>query len=510
MTALVEAIEVTKRYDGVVALDRATFRCAPGSIHALVGENGAGKSTLVKILSGVIPPDSGTVKVWGRPVNIRTPAMAARLGIVAVFQELSLMPDLTVAENIFITHPPRNRLGLIDKSQLYRRTEQLLRRLGFPPIDPDTPVSQLPLAHRQLVEIAKALARDPQVLIMDEGTSALTVQDVEKVFDLMKKLRSNGRSVIFISHRMDEVEEIADTITIFRDGRNVASFPANNLDRTKIVQLMIGRKIDQVFPSKANQYTYSSAPVMEVKHLSWGNILHDINLSLHKGEILGIGGLEGQGQRELFLSLFGVLRNVRGHIYIDGTEVKINEPSDALKHGIQIALIPEDRKTEGLILTMPVKHNVTLATLNKYTNLLFLMDKKELLDAQNVVNQLKIKVSSINVPVRNLSGGNQQKVVIAKWLLTEAKVYLLYDLTRGIDVGTKHEIYKLMRSLTDDGAGILFFSTDISELAGMCDRVLVMYEGRIKSELSGTELNEENLVSVSLGLGTNNQRVTER
>ncbi|HHH41967.1 MAG TPA: sugar ABC transporter ATP-binding protein [Chloroflexi bacterium] len=502
MQPLVEARDITKRYDGVVALDQASFRCQPGSIHALVGENGAGKSTLVKILSGVVIPDAGTINVRGRPVVIDSPIVATRLGIGAVFQELSLMPDLTVAENIFITNPPRTHLGLVDRKALYRRAKQFLAELGFQDVDPDALIGELPLAQRQLVEIAKALSRDPQVLILDEGTSALTMQEVHTVFEIMERLRAQNRSVIFISHRMDEVEEIADTITIFRDGRNVASFPAGTVGREEMVQMMIGRKLEQVFPPKRALPAHE-VPLLVIEDLSWGDTLRNISFRLGEGEILGLGGLEGQGQRELLLALFGVLRNVRGRIYVNGEEKQITSPAAAASAGIRLALIPEDRKTEGLILPMPVKDNITLATLHQYARFGLMMHHQERAAVDRVIEQLRIKVPSPSVTVRSLSGGNQQKVVIAKWLLTQAQIYLLYDLTRGIDVGTKHEIYQLMRALADEGAGILFFSTDLSELVGLCDRVLVLYEGRISAELSGEALSEENLVATALGMKAN-------
>ncbi len=502
MQPLVEAINITKRYDGVVALDRASFCCQPGTIHALVGENGAGKSTLVKILCGVVTPDAGTIQVRGRSVTIDSPATAMRLGIVAVFQELSLLPDLTVAENIFITDPPRTRLGLIDRKILYQRARDLLARLGFHHLDPDALVRELPLAQRQLVEIAKAISRDPQVLILDEGTSALTMQEVQAVFDIMKWLHAQNRSVIFISHRMEEVEEIADTITIFRDGRNVASFPAGTVSHDEMVQMMIGRKLEQIFPPKVQPVPHDP-PLLKVEGLTWEDTLHNISFSLQRGEILGLGGLEGQGQRELLLALFGVLRNVRGRISIRGRETRITSPAEAAREGIQLALIPEDRKTEGLILSMPVRDNITLATLHRYTRLGLVRRAWEQAAVRQMIDQLHIKVSSPAVPVRNLSGGNQQKVVIAKWLLSQAQIFLLYDLTRGIDVGTKQEIYQLLHALAEQGAGILFFSTDLSELVGMCNRVLVLYEGRICAELAGSALHEENLVAAALGLTTN-------
>jgi ribose transport system ATP-binding protein len=496
---IIEAQAVTKHFGGTVALDNASFSCQPSNIHALIGENGAGKSTLVKILCGVVIPDSGAITIDGKPTTIQSPADAAKQGVIPVFQELSLLPQLTVAENIYITNPPRNRLGLISNKALKEQTAAFFSSLGFGHIDPNAQISELPLAQRQLVEIAKALSRNPRILILDEGTSALSIHDVQLVFQVIRRLRDEGRSIIFISHRMSEVQEIADTLTIFRDGQNAGSFPMGSIGRDEMVQLMIGRKLEQVFPPRPAVSNIQSTR-LQVKDLSWEPTLHNLNFSVGAGEIVGLGGLDGQGQGELLYALFGLLRGMRGEILIDGERRRIGGPPDAASAGIKLALIPEDRKTDGLILKMPVGNNITLSILDRLTNYGLINRHSEKAAIQRVMEQMQVKAASNQIPARSLSGGNQQKLVIGKWLLTEAKLYLLHDPTRGIDVGTKQEIYQLMRSLADSGAGILFFSTELSELVGMCDRVLVLYEGQIFRELVGKDITEENIVSSALGL----------
>jgi ribose transport system ATP-binding protein len=497
---ILEARLVNKRFGNTVALHDASFTCQRGSIHALLGENGAGKSTLIKILAGVLKPDAGTVSIEGNVSTIQSPSEAVKLGIVPVFQELSLLPDLTIAENIFIAKPPLNRFGIINARQLKENTLALCAKLGFEHLDPDALIREIPLAQRQLVEIAKAFSQNPKVLILDEGTSALSVQDVRPVFEAARRMRDEGRSVIFISHRMSEVEEIADTLTIFRDGQDVGSFPMGAVSHEEMVQLMIGRKLEQVFPPKPQAGEKREA-LLEVEELSWEPALHQIQLSLGKGEILGLGGLDGQGQGELLLALFGVLRGVHGKMQIKGKPVKIISPADATNKHNRMALIPEDRKTEGLILPMSIADNAILAVIDRLLAYFGLVDStRERNTVQQMIEQMQVKVSSPRAPVSSLSGGNQQKVVIGKWLLTDAQIYLLHDPTRGIDVGTKQEIYQLIRELADNGAGILLFSTELSELVGLADRVLVLYEGRIFRELSGSEITEENIISAALGL----------
>ncbi len=505
---LLEANLVNKRFGNTIALQDASLVCQPGSIHALLGENGAGKSTLIKIISGVVAPDSGTIKLAGNPYIIHSPSQAAQLGIMPVFQELSLLPDLSIAENIFIANPPTNRFGIVSSKQLKDAANALCAELGFEHLDTSALVKEIPLAQRQLVEIVKAFSHNPKLLILDEGTSALSVQDVKRVFEVIRRMRDQGRSVIFISHRMSEVEEIADTLTIFRDGQNVGSFPMGAVSHEEMVHLMIGRKLEQVYPPKPAVQTRPA--MLEVADLSWEPTLHEINLRVGKGEIVGLGGLDGQGQGELLFALFGVLRGVHGKVRINGQDVKIISPANATSKNHRMALIPEDRKTEGLILPMSVGNNAILSVIDRLLNHFRIVDStKERSTIQQMIDQMQVKVGSSQAPVRSLSGGNQQKVVIGKWLLTDAQIYLLHDPTRGIDVGTKQEIYQLIRKLADNGASVLFFSTELSELVGMCDRVLVLYEGRIFRELTGDEITEESIVSAALGLQSASHELKE-
>ncbi|MBI5033702.1 MAG: sugar ABC transporter ATP-binding protein [Chloroflexi bacterium] len=498
---LISATGICKHYAGVTALDHASFSCQTNSIHALLGGNGAGKSTLIKILAGVVAPDAGELLLDGKSYVASSPQAAVRHGIVSVFQELSLVPDLTVAENIFIANPPRGRLGLIDRHAMNRQVDQLFAELGFHHLDPEASVSDLSLSDRQLVEIAKAVALKPKLLILDEGTSALSGHEVELVFEVLRRIRSQDRSVIYISHRMDEVAAIADTMTIYRDGRDMGCFPVGSLSSDEIVQLMIGRKLGQVFPPKPSaRRDPPPAPVLEARGLSWEAQLDNISFTLCPGEIVGLGGLNGQGQGELISGLFGLLSHLRGTILVDGRVTNIDSPEAAAHAKIGLALTPAERKTEGLILPMSVGDNITLTLMDRLARLGFVQRAQEQTAIQSMIEKMRIKVSSTKMAVGGLSGGNQQKVVIAKWLSRQARVYLLHDPTRGIDVGTKQELYRLIRSLADEGAAILLFSTDVTELIGLCDRVLIMYEGKIIREVVGDDISEQNLVSGELGL----------
>jgi ribose transport system ATP-binding protein len=489
---------ITKRYGGVTALENVDFQCEPGKIHAILGENGAGKSTLIKIIAGVVQPDSGRLLLEGLDVRFGSPAEANRHGIVCVFQELSLLPDLTVADNICITDPPKH-LGMIDGRAQRRRARELLAQVGCEDVHPMEPVRNLPLSRRQLVEIAKALGRRPKLLILDEATSALTAADVEKVYALLRRLRQEGLAILYISHRMHEIAELADTCSVFRNGRHIQTFAKGSKSDDEIVELMIGREYSHVFPTKP-QRAERPAPVLKVDRLSWSDRLHDISLTVGKGEIVGLGGLDGQGQRELLLALFGVLSGTSGSIEIGGRPVRITSPRRAKSADLGLALIPEDRKTEGLMLPMSVRDNVSMAAITKLTRGFVVDRAAESARIRDMVDQLKIKVGDTANPVATLSGGNQQKVVIAKWLMTEARIILLNDPTRGIDVGTKQEIYQLLRDLADRGTAILFYTTDYDELIGCCDRVAILYNGRILRELSGGDINEKNIVASSLNL----------
>jgi ribose transport system ATP-binding protein len=467
---------ICKRYGGVRALQDAHLSIEAGRIHAVLGENGAGKSTLIKIMAGVVAPDEGSMLLDGQPVAFASPAAANDAGIVCIFQELSLIPDLSVADNIAISNPPR-RFGLIDRRAQRRMAEDALARAGAADIHPLALVKDLSLSRRQMVEIAKALARKPRILILDEATSALTAADVTKIFAVLRRLREEGLALIYISHRMHEITELADECTVFCNGSSVASYAAGTKTDNEVVELMIGREYSAVFPPRSARAVPSPVPRLEVRHLGWTDRLSDISLRLHAGEVIGLGGLDGQGQRELLLALFGVLRGSTGQLLIDGRPVAISSPSVAKRKDIGMALIPEDRKTEGLMLPMSVRENLSFAALDRLSRW-GIVDRAAERDAvQRIVQLLSVRSDGTDLPAGSLSGGNQQKLVIGKWLMLAPRIILLNDPTRGIDVGTKQEIYALLRELAASGAAILFYSTDYDELVGCCDRVLVMYAG---------------------------------
>ncbi len=493
---------ITKRYGGVIALDDVHFACQRRSIHAILGENGAGKSTLIKIMSGVTRADSGRMMIEGKDVHHFTPVDATRAGIVCIFQELSLMPDLSVADNICITNPPGRR-GFIAQRAQRQRAEELLARVGCDDVNPISRVRDLPLSRRQLVEIAKALGRAPKLLILDEATSALTAADVEKVFTILRTLRDQGTAILYISHRMAEIEAVADHCTVFRNSRYIQTFNQGERTPEQVVQLMIGREITQIYPPKPKPRALPE-PALEVKNLAWENRLNGISLSIRPGEIVGLGGLDGQGQREILLGLFGVLRGLKGSIKLYGRDAAVRSPAAAKNPKNAIAMIPEDRKTEGLMLPMSIRDNLSIASLSRFVKSGVISRSLESTRVDAMIDTMRIKIGAATDPVRTLSGGNQQKVVIGKWLMTEAKVLLLMDPTRGIDVGTKQEIYALMRKLADDGAAILFYSTDYDELIGMCDRISILYHGEIIRTLEGDDITEQNIVAASLNvdLGT--------
>ncbi|MEM6615749.1 MAG: sugar ABC transporter ATP-binding protein [Pseudomonadota bacterium] len=487
---------VTKRYGGVTALDAVDFSCNLGSIHAVLGENGAGKSTLIKIMSGVVQPDEGEIRLDGKPVTFTHPAAANAEGIVCIFQELSLMSDLSVADNISIADPPR-KFGLIDRKAQRQRAEELLARIGCEDVNPLSRIRDLPLSRRQMVEIAKALAKDPTVLILDEATSALTAADVDTVFGILRRLRDDGISILTISHRMHEIEAVADRCSVFRNGRHIETFDQGARTEGEIVQMMIGREISAHFPPKPPR-PEAVTPMLELRGYAWEDRLKSIDLSVGAGEIVGLGGLDGQGQKELLLGLFGVLKGVSGTVSVQGKDVTIHSPQDAKKAGVELALIPEDRKTEGLMLPMSIADNLTIASLSRLSTGPFVNSDALTAAVEDGIKRMQIKVGSEFDPVSTLSGGNQQKVVIAKWLMTDPKIVLLNDPTRGIDVGTKQEIYRLLRDLAENGAAIIFYSTDYEELIGCCDRVAVMYDGEVARELAGDEITERNIIASAL------------
>jgi ribose transport system ATP-binding protein len=490
---------VSKRFGGVRALSNADLAVFAGRIHAILGENGAGKSTLIKILAGVVAPDSGRILFDGAEVAFDSPAAANRAGVVCIFQELSLVPDLSVADNIAISNAP-SRFGLIDRTAQRRIAEEALERAGATDIHPMALVKDLPLSRRQMVEIAKALARKPRILILDEATSALTAADVAKVFVVLKRLRQEGLALLFISHRMHEIAELADECTVFRNGSNVATYAAGTRTDNEIVEMMIGREYSHVFPPKPARRAKGARPLLEVRNLSWSDRLRDISFTAEAGEVVGLGGLDGQGQRELLLALFGVLRGVSGEIRIAGAPASPSSPHAAKSKAIGMALIPEDRKTEGLMLPMSVRENLSFAALERVSRGGVIDSPRETRLVGEMIALLDIHTAGTDAPAGSLSGGNQQKVVIAKWLMAEPRIILLNDPTRGIDVGTKQEIYMLLRRLAESGAAIVFYTTDYDELIGCCDRALVLYDGAIKRVLSGAEITEHALISSALNI----------
>lgn len=497
---------IAKRFGGVTALNNVNFNSERHAIHAILGENGAGKSTLIKIVSGVIQPDSGVMKLDGQKISFGSPIEAAKAGVFCIFQELSLIPDLSVAENICITNPPR-KWGLVDKKFQFRRAEELLARVGCEDINPRERCTSLPLSRRQMVEIAKALGRNPKLLILDEATSAITAADVEKIFEILRTLRDEGLCLIYITHRLQEAEILADTCSVFRNGERIETFDRGSRNPDEIVTMMIGRSISQVYPEKPKGRERPK-PILEVDGLNWYNRLHDVSFSVGEGEIVGLGGLDGQGQKEVLLALFGTLRGLSMTLKLEGRKVSIRSPAEAKDIRNGIAMIPEDRKTEGLLLPMSIRENISLAALNRMSTWFMVDRKKEISRVDDSVRQLQISVGSLDNPVGSLSGGNQQKVVIAKWLLTGARCLLLMDPTRGIDVGTKQELYRLLRNFADQGTAIVFYSTDYEELIGMCDRVIILYEGRIVRELEGDTITEHNIISASLNLDTDGNTIS--
>ncbi|WP_172982628.1 sugar ABC transporter ATP-binding protein [Phyllobacterium sp. SYP-B3895] len=494
---------VSKSYGGIAALSEVDFVAYAGEIHAILGENGAGKSTLIKIAAGVTDPSEGELYVEGKRVDFRNPTEAMAAGVVCVFQELSLLPDMTVADNLSIVSPPM-RAGLIDARAQRERARELLAMIGCDDIHPLELVRNLPLSRRQMVEIAKALAKRPKLLILDEATSALTAADVERVYAIIRKLRSEGVGILYVSHRMHEITALADCATVFRNGRKIETFGIGERSMDAIVQMMIGRELTHHYPEKPAADL--SAPVaLSVRNLSWAEQLKDISLDVRKGEIVGLGGLDGQGQRSLLFALFGVLKGVSGTVEVLGKQQRLSGPRAALRAGLPLALIPEDRKTEGLMLPMNIRDNISLASLSRFQKGLRFDRSAEHAAVEQMIRSLKIKVSDLAAAVSTLSGGNQQKVVLAKWLMTGPGIILLNDPTRGIDVGTKQEIYKLLRDLADSGVAILYYSTDYAELIGCCDRVLVMYGGRIARELFGRDLNERNIIETALNVNGKEQ-----
>lgn len=501
---MLQASGITKSFPGVRALDGVSLTVRRGRLNALLGENGAGKSTLMNILAGVFPPDSGTVTLEGRPLSFRNPREAQVAGISIIFQELNLVPELSIAENIFIGREP-TRFGLVDYARMNADAAALLKELELD-ADPRMPISQLKVGAQQVVEIAKALSFKARVIIMDEPTSAITGLEIEMLFRQIRRLKQSGVGLIYITHKLDELTEIADDITVFRDGKLVGQREFREVTRSEMIRMMVGRELSDLFPKSPAQF---GEVVLRVKNISLQHgertgdfAVKDVSFEVRKGEVLGIFGLMGAGRTELLQTLFGLhSRTSSGEIEIEGRQVKIDSPHSAI--GAGLALAPEDRKAEGVVLELSVAHNTTLSCLSRIERFGLLQPKRERELVGNYVERLRVKTPSIEQRIVNLSGGNQQKVVLAKWLATKPKVLLLDEPTRGIDINAKKEIYALIDELTQSGLGVVMVSSELPEILGIADRIIVLCEGRKTAEFSRAEATEEKIVNAALPVGGN-------
>ncbi|MFQ5343568.1 MAG: sugar ABC transporter ATP-binding protein [Anaerolineae bacterium] len=485
---------ISKAFPGVQAVDDVTLEVATGEIHALVGENGAGKTTLMKILGGALPFDQGSILLRGEPVHIETPADAQNLGISMIHQELALIPALNIGQNIFLGREPAGAVpGTVDWANLYQEAERQLAQLGLS-LAPTTPLTALSIAEQQMVEIAKALSLNADLIVMDEPTSALTERETDTLFEVMRALREQDVSIIFITHRLEEVFEVADRVTVLRDGRWVATVPIQDLSADDVVRMMVGRQLGEMYPKTD---VVIGDVVLRVEGLARAGVLHDISFELRRGEIVGMAGLVGAGRTDLARALFGIDPIDRGQIWIDGRPANVSSPQAAIELGM--GFVPEDRKDQGLFLNLALRSNITVSQLDRLSRLGFLDFAGMNQVARTYVDRLDIRTSGVMQRVRNLSGGNQQKVVIARWLTLEPKVLVLDEPTRGIDVGAKAEIHALMGQLARDGVGILMISSELPEILGVSDRILVMREGRITAALSRVEATQDVIMRAATG-----------
>jgi len=493
--AYLEMQDISKKFPGVLALDRVSLSVKSGEIHALLGENGAGKSTLVKILAGAYQKDEGSILLDGRTVDIHSAHQAQQLGISIIYQELNLIPQLSVAENIFLGRLIRRRTGAVDWGEMCRQAQQMLDKLEVR-IDARADVRSLGIAQMQMVEVAKALSLQSRVLIMDEPTASLTGKETDMLFGVMRRLKEEGVAIIYISHHLDEVLEVCDRATILRDGVNVTAVEVKDTTLDELIRFMVGRDLTEKYPkTKADL----GEEIFRVERLAAGKRVRDVSFSVRAGEVLGIAGLVGAGRSETARAIFGMEKKEAGAIYVRGKRVHIGRPLDAIRAGI--GFVTEDRKSEGLVLTMDVGENVTLASLPQFEEGIGLNLKREEAAVEEYVGKLSIKTPSLRQKVRNLSGGNQQKVVLAKWLMSKSCVFLFDEPTRGIDVGAKIEVYTIINALIEQGAAVVMISSEMPEVLGMCDRIAVMHQGTITAMLDRgqTEVTQEMLLYYATG-----------
>ncbi len=489
---LIEARGITKAFPGTLALDHVDFTLLPGEVHALVGENGAGKSTLMLVMAGVHQPDSGELLLEGRPIKPRNPHHAQQLGISTVFQDLALAPNMSVAENIFTNTQPVQSPGLIRFQQMYEATREALDTFGVN-VDPRAPLNRYNVAVQQIVEIARAIQRQVRVLILDEPTSAIGERETEQLFRVLRMLRERGMGIIYVSHKLNEVFAIADRVTVLKDGKLVETLPTRETDQDTVVRMMVGRELSQLFPDRDGG---RREPILEVRNLS-GQGFSNVSLAAYTGEVLGLFGLTGAGRTELARAIFGAEPATSGEILLKGQPIRTTNPVKAMAAGI--AYIPEDRKRDGLFLEMSLRQNVAAACLRALSGMVFMKPAKEEALAREAIGMLQIKASSLGQHASRLSGGNQQKVLFAKWLARQPKVLIADEPTRGIDVGSKAEVHALLRKLANEGAAVVMISSELPEVLGMSDRIAVMREGRLAGIFPRDGATEELIASHALG-----------
>lgn len=488
---LLEMKGIEKSFNTVKVLHGVDFILRKGTVHALMGENGAGKSTLMKVLAGIHKCDAGTVTVKEKHVDIQSPKHSQALGIAMIHQELSPVPEMTVAENIYLGREPGGRL-FVDYARMYRQTEELLESMKVH-ISPKAKVGELKVADQQLVEIAKAISLNAEIIIMDEPTSAITDKEVDNLFSIIRDLKEQGKGIIYISHKMDEIFQISDDITVLRDGQYVNTWKADDIDNSILIKNMVGRELTEIFPKSEVPI---SDTILEVKNFTLGDKFQDISFKVNRGEIYGIAGLVGAGRTELMHALFGLDRRDGGEVIFDGKPLDIRKPKDAIREGI--AYVTEDRKQEGLVLEMSVGQNISLASMKELSRGLFINEKEESSLVKDEIERLRIRLHSPRQLVKSLSGGNQQKVVLSKWMIKNPKLLILDEPTRGIDVGAKSEIYKLMCEYAAKGNAIIMISSEMPEVMGMADRMLVLSNGRVGGELKRSEFAQESIMKMAV------------
>ncbi len=486
---------ISKAFPGVKALDDVSLEVSSGEIVGLVGENGAGKSTLMKILTGAYTLDEGEIYLDGQLVNINSPSKGREMGISIIYQELSVLPMLTVAENLFLGNWLRKKNGTVDWVQMQKRSEEALAQMGLD-ISPNTFVRNLNIAQCQMIEICRAtVINKAKVLIMDEPTSSLVDKEVEHMFNIMRQLREAGMAIIYITHRLDELGQVTDRLAVLKDGKNSGMMKTSESTKEDVVRAMVGRELSDFYPPYG---TKRGKPVLEVKNLSQGDVVKNVSFTVYEGEILGFAGLIGAGRTETMMSIFGAMPRVSGDVVLDGESVKFKHPADAIKAGI--ALAPEDRKGQGLVQMFSVDVNTTLANMNGILNKFKCLNKKSEVEiSKKYIEMLNIKTPSHEKRVVELSGGNQQKVIIGKWMFTDARVMIFDEPTKGIDVGSKAEIYRLMRKLSNEGTAVIMVSSDLPEVIGVSDRILVMHEGEFKGEFFHDNVTEQDIMKAAIG-----------